>query len=136
MNRIFRHGALLEKRMIDWHLFWSNVDRTGGNDACWPWTGKFRPDGRGRIWFDNQHWFVNRLAYESVKGPIPRGKAIGNSCGMKHCCNPGHWSVRFDKVGYIRPERRKKNLVMPELKPREKLVPIVFGLEAAKKNFP
>lgn len=27
--------------MIDAELFWSKVDKSGGSDACWPWTPEY-----------------------------------------------------------------------------------------------
>lgn len=77
--------------------FWSRVDKSGGPDACWPWTG-----GRG-----NQYGkaggvipgeqFAHRVAFILTNGRKPeaaqlfRGAAcVLHSCDNPPCCNPAH----------------------------------------------
>ena len=69
--------------------FWLHVDRTGGPDACWPWTGR-RTDGYGAVGsgklFDRAH----RLAFRLSGGIIPPGQIVRHLCHNPLCCNPAH----------------------------------------------
>lgn len=85
------------------------VDRSGGPDACHPWTGGTR-GGYGRV--RNEPGGVpikvpvHRLTYEVFVGPIPDGFVVdhachneaakrgecegGDACSHRLCCNPRH----------------------------------------------
>jgi hypothetical protein len=69
--------------------FWEKVDRSGGTNACWPWTAwKFR-DGYGG--FRAGHTVrANRMAWELIWGKIPDDLCVCHHCDHPHCCNPGH----------------------------------------------
>lgn len=81
-----------------WHkahfadAFWERVDKSGGPDACWPWTG-YR-DIRGQYGAFNtvggRRARAPRLAYELAVGPISDGDFILHSCNNPPCCNPKH----------------------------------------------
>src|SRR6185312_561373 len=52
--------------------FWDRVDRSGGPDACWPWTGAINKSGYGS--FGEKPGSIrttSRVAYELTHGPIP-----------------------------------------------------------------
>ena len=71
--------------------FWSRVDKSGGETACWIWRGATgRADygvisvaGRGYV-------LVHRLSYELTSGPIPKGLCICHHCDTPLCVNPAH----------------------------------------------
>lgn len=65
--------------------FWAKVDRSGGPDACWPWTGSRSKKGYGLIWRRRAH----RVAYELTYGEIP-APTVRHSCDNPPCCNPAH----------------------------------------------
>ena len=71
--------------------FWPKVDRSGGPDACWPWTAKAKhPYGYGRM---NSGRGIDlkahQIAFALAYGPI--GKAwIRHACDNPVCCNPAH----------------------------------------------
>lgn len=71
---------------------WSKVDKSGGPQACWPWTGS--PDvgsGYGRIMDDGIKTQAHRAAYKVTHGSIPAGKNVLHARGCsKLCCNPAH----------------------------------------------
>ena len=73
--------------------FWARVDRSGGPDACWPWTGgRTRSDygcfSRGRR---GTHVRSHRFALELALGrPIRPGMGSCHTCDNPPCCNPAH----------------------------------------------
>jgi transposase-like protein len=78
--------------------FWAHVDRSGGPDACWPWTGD-RAHGRSRYrLFDygrcefrgRRNVRAHRLAYALTKGEVPRHALVLHSCDNPPCQNPRH----------------------------------------------
>jgi hypothetical protein len=91
----------------------ANVDRTGGPDACWPWTGRSRTRGYGVIYTGGApaerrlikaHRLAFELAYEETTGELPAVAPVidhtchvngvcdrnGDACVHRLCCNPGH----------------------------------------------
>lgn len=75
------------------HL-WSKLDRSGGPDACWPFTGKpNNDDGYGRIMHNGKRYQTHRLAWELTNGPIPDGMEACHNCpggDNPACGNPAH----------------------------------------------
>ncbi len=74
--------------------FWSYVDRGGGNNACWPWTGTRNSNGYGLTGlrllpggtaaFQVAYLLANRLEKP------PQGLVVRHLCGNKLCCSPAH----------------------------------------------
>lgn len=72
--------------------FWAYADRSGGPDACWPWTGTIDVGGYGEIFVNNGRQRLqkaHRFAYERFVGPIPDGLEIDHTCHTKSCPTPG-----------------------------------------------
>jgi hypothetical protein len=64
------------------------VDRSGGPDACWPWTGRTE-GGYGRLWFKNKHERAHRVAWALANNqPVPDGMVVCHRCDNPPCCNP------------------------------------------------
>jgi hypothetical protein len=73
--------------------FWEKVDKPGGADACWLWTGTPDVNGYGKLWwFDhtNKGKFAHRISWELHNGPIPDGLFVLHSCDNPPCVNPKH----------------------------------------------
>jgi len=74
--------------------FWVRVDRTGGPDACWPWTVSFSERGYGRVTLSSGgrqlSVATHRVAYMLDKGAIPDGWEIDHLCENRSCSNPAH----------------------------------------------
>lgn len=72
--------------------FWAKVDKSGGPDACWPWTaakdndgyGNFHVQKNGQGYMDKAH----RVAYRLVYGVEP--PAVLHKCDNPPCCNGTH----------------------------------------------
>lgn len=69
--------------------FWSKVDRSGGPDACWPWTACRTPKGYGQVRAGYVRVYAHRLAYTLTTATIPSGEFFGTTCVCHNCDNPG-----------------------------------------------
>lgn len=69
---------------------WAKVDRSGGSNACWLFTGTRNPGGHGRFAVRGRMVIASRVAWEATYGPIPDGLYVLHSCDEPICCNPGH----------------------------------------------
>jgi HNH endonuclease len=81
--------------------FWAKVDKGGGPDACWLWTGaKFKFTGRqrgyGRVAGSGPYTYSHRCAWIFTHGQIPEGKIVMHTCDVPLCCNPAHLRLGTD----------------------------------------
>lgn len=75
--------------------FWSKVDMSGGEDACWPWTGSRDTSGYGQIGVklaDGRERPIRaqRVAFLLTHGEIDDSLDTCHSCDFPPCCNPRH----------------------------------------------
>jgi len=68
--------------------FWAKVDRSGGPDACWPWTGTKNKDGYGGFRAVGKMHKSHRVAWTIAHGEIPGGYCVLHHCDNPPCCNP------------------------------------------------
>jgi hypothetical protein len=88
--------------------FWSKVDKSGGQDACWPWTRKPNTGGYGQFSIGRgKNIRVNRAAFLFSGGPIPEGLHVLHKCDNPMCCNPKHLFVGTHADNMA--DRSKKN---------------------------
>lgn len=67
------------------------ADKSGGPDACWPWTAHVSPNRYGIITLDDgTKTQPHRYAQERFNGPIPEGMVVRHRCDNKPCVNPAH----------------------------------------------
>lgn len=75
----------------EWQRFWSYVDRSAGEQGCWPWIGgSDLKDGRGRFWLNGTTEYASRLAWIYIHGLIPEDLHVLHKCDNPPCCNPTH----------------------------------------------
>ena len=77
-------GATVEAR------FWAKVDRSGGPDACWPWTAGCHDAGYGVFWDGARFWKAHRFAWMLAHGSITDGLKRLHSCDNPPCVNTAH----------------------------------------------
>lgn len=71
--------------------FWANVDSTGGDDACWPWTKGTNRSGYGFVKWDGACRYAHRVAYELYSLlPLDPDVVLLHLCDNPPCCNPHH----------------------------------------------
>ena len=69
------------------------IDRSGGPDACWPWTAAtvmgYGVIGEGPG--SRKLLYAHRVAWEQAHGrPVPKGKMVLHRCDNHPCCNDRH----------------------------------------------
>lgn len=73
------------------------VDRSGGDDACWPWMGSRDEEGYGQLWYRNKRLRAHREAWsQSAEQPAPDDLVIRHRCPggpNTWCCNPRHLKI-------------------------------------------
>jgi hypothetical protein len=72
-------------------LFWGKVDKSGGDDACWPFVGAKTPKGYGH--FTNYRSGSNRahrIAWRLTSGTDAGAAMVCHRCDNPPCCNPAH----------------------------------------------
>lgn len=73
--------------------FWPKVDRSGGDDACWPWLAHRAWNGYGEFRMPLKTGKLvkaHRFSYELIVGPVSDGLDLDHTCRNRACCNPKH----------------------------------------------
>ena len=82
--RVQGEGATPEER------FWSRIDKTGGETACWRWRGAvISESGYGLASYGGKRRHTHRIAWLIKHGELPDA-TISQICGNRLCCNPAH----------------------------------------------
>lgn len=87
------HRVYPDQRLTD------HVDRSGGEDACWPWTGKRNPAGYGVFEHIGRSYGAHRVAWEIAnEQAIPDDRVIRHRvCNNPPCCNLSHLAIGTDQ---------------------------------------
>lgn len=70
--------------------FWKRVDKSGGADACWVWTGGREGGGYGQLSFRGTWVKAHRLSWEIHNGFPPGALCTLHRCDNPPCVNPAH----------------------------------------------
>lgn len=73
--------------------FYARVVKTGGPQACWPWTGGtfHKRGGYGKVQIGGKVRRAHVVAWEWHYGrKVPKGKVVRHSCDNPECVNPAH----------------------------------------------
>lgn len=72
--------------------FWAKVDKSGGPNSCWTWTGDRRGKyGRFRVTkTPDRTESAHRFSYELKYGQIEHGLYVCHRCDNTICVNPEH----------------------------------------------
>lgn len=58
--------------------------------CCWYWFLTPDRNGYGRFSYNGRDEKVHRVSYMFAFGPIPAGRRVLHSCGVRHCIRPEH----------------------------------------------
>lgn len=83
--------------------FWSKVDRSGGANACWLWSGSTKKTkGYGQTSAHGWTYRAHRVSYELSVGPVPKGLVLDHLCRVRSCVNPAHLETVTNRENILR----------------------------------
>ena len=96
--------------------FWEKVDKSGGPNSCWNWTGAKHSFGYGSVRISRRAYKAHRVSYEWLIGPIPEGMCLLHTCDNPMCVNPSHLQVgtKMDNTQDMMKKGRHKYITHPK----------------------
>jgi hypothetical protein len=71
--------------------FWSRVDKSGGDEACWIWKTKRSDDKYGVFRVGDAYFLAHRLSFVLSGGTFGNGPLVLHGpCNRRNCVNPSH----------------------------------------------
>lgn len=88
----------MRPKKTDIERFEAKVDRSGGPDACHPWTGGYGQYGHPCFYLGkNRTASSRRWLWEHLNGPLPKTRWVTPRCENLSCVNPNHLTLRSAK---------------------------------------
>lgn len=82
--------------------FWSKIIVEPVTD-CWLWAAAKDRDGYGRFQIiHSKSEEAHRVAFEALRGTIPKGLQLDHLCRTRHCVNPDHLEAVICKTNINR----------------------------------
>ncbi len=72
------------------NAFWSRVDKSGGDDACWNWLAARKMTGYGQMQWNGKIHSAHHISWMLTRGQIPNGLHVLHTCDNPSCVNPSH----------------------------------------------
>src|SRR5690348_13988091 len=93
-----RGGQGARASAADLDRFWAKVDRSGGPDACHPWTRRCNPKGYGQFRYDVQmrqahRWILGQQRGAPLRWDDELKEEACHNCDNPPCCNLAHLYV-------------------------------------------
>ena len=83
--------------------FWEKADRSGGPDACWPWTASMLPSGYGHVYWLGHFHNASRVAFIIANGDPGNPKlVVDHLCRNRACVNPAHLELVSNRENLLR----------------------------------
>lgn len=78
----------------------SRLEKLPDAPGCWLWSGSGTPRGYGIVSYGGRQYYVHRVMYRALNGPIPPGYDVCHRCDIPSCARPDHLFVgtRADNV--------------------------------------
>lgn len=90
-RQVFSAAGKLSLTNAESERFWENVDKSGGVDACWPWTGGKFKGGYGTCYIDKRNRRTHCVSFALHGGVVTKEKPLViHSCHNRACVNPAH----------------------------------------------
>lgn len=103
--------------------FWSKVDKSGSDNACWIWTAHKNKKGYGYFGIGNTVQQSHRVSWELTYGEIPDGLCVLHNCpdgDNPSCVNPKHLFLGTN-IDNVRDMDKKGRRAVGENAPNRKL---------------
>lgn len=106
------HRPTLKLRTIEDRLI-AYSDRSGGPDACWPWTRAIDQGGYGKVHGGVHGRQAHRVAWILANGPIPDGLVVMHACDNRRCINLAHLSLGTHDENMVDMARKHRVVTRP-----------------------